>query len=281
MKSNLYLCGITQNEFNNINELTKYYDYFDGLIFVDGGSTDGTKELLESRKKCGQIPYRKWTNDHDFQMNEILRCGTLKIGDWFLLRDSRERFNEEWLKNLKNIISQLENQKINSVFNYGKGFLFKYFDDMIFQGSPHWGLQGWRSNVIDFSHHWDEKKYEHTWRVPDGDNQRPVEYRFIHFLKYYFVYARSNHLLLGNEGNIELFNEKEALRKRFREYLYFKYDAVFTIEWFNNFLIKNDWKNDEFIRNCFNQEKILNDYYKYFILGQKADQIDKENIIKI
>ena len=57
-KSKIYLCGITQNKKDKIDELTKYiWDDFDGLIFVDGGSTDGTKELLESRKKEGKIIY--------------------------------------------------------------------------------------------------------------------------------------------------------------------------------------------------------------------------------
>ena len=66
----LWLCGITQNRRNDIDEMTKdIMGCFDGLIFVDAYSDDGTYELLESRKKEGTIIQRKWTNDHDTQMN--------------------------------------------------------------------------------------------------------------------------------------------------------------------------------------------------------------------
>ena len=40
--SRLWLCGITQNRKDNIDEMTKdVAQYFDGLIFVDGSSDDG------------------------------------------------------------------------------------------------------------------------------------------------------------------------------------------------------------------------------------------------
>ena len=146
----VYLCGITQNQKKNIDDLTRdCYKAFDGLIYVDGGSTDGTKELLEERKGCGQVIYRRWTNDHDFQMNEFLRQGPLEIGDWFVLRDSRERFNAEWVAGIKDLIRKAKQSNIKSIYNYGKGFAFEYYDDMYFHGSPHWGLIGARSQAVD------------------------------------------------------------------------------------------------------------------------------------
>ena len=50
MKGRLFLCGMTGDRFLDIKEATKFYDQFDGLVFVDHLSSDGTKELLESSK---------------------------------------------------------------------------------------------------------------------------------------------------------------------------------------------------------------------------------------
>ena len=109
----MWLCGITQNRKQDIDEMTENISqYFDGLIFVDGHSEDGTFELLNERKKDGYIPQRKWTNDHDFQMNEFLRQGPMQNGDWFVTLDSPDRLVEDWAKNLREETSQLKEEKI-------------------------------------------------------------------------------------------------------------------------------------------------------------------------
>ena len=109
----VFLCGITHNQVDNIDKLTgNVWEHVDGLIFVDGGSTDGTKELLEDRVGQGEIVYRNWTNDHDLQMSEILRQGPMEIGDWFILRDSMERFNDDFAKSIVPFITNARNQNI-------------------------------------------------------------------------------------------------------------------------------------------------------------------------
>lgn len=272
----VFLCGITQNEYTNIEALTEVYEYFDGLIFVDGGSTDGTKELLESRKKEGAIIYRKWTNDHDFQMNEFLRQGPLKLGDWFVLRDSRERFNSSWVKNLKLILNEAANQNIRSIYNYGKGFAFEYFDDMFFHGTPHWGLTGARANAIDFSNYFDENKKEHTWRLRDGEDgdTRDNSYYIDHFFKYYYTYGRSNHLLLGRENNLTAYEDAEKNRQQFRFYCHSK-GLSFTKECMIDFLKTKEWQSDQIFLNLFNKEDILKDFYRKNILKQNIKEIQE------
>jgi glycosyltransferase involved in cell wall biosynthesis len=271
----IYLCGITHNNYKNIEDLTSVYNHFDGLIFVDGGSTDGTKELLENRKKDGAIIYRNWTNDHDFQMNEFLRQGPMKIGDWFFIRDSRERFNEEWTSNIKHLVKQFETANVQSVYNYGKGFAFKYYDDMFFFGSPHWGLHGARQNSIDLSNFFDENKKEHTWRLKDGEGER-LESSFIdHFTKYYYVYGRSNHLLLGRENNQQEFQELETNRQKFRMYCnYLGLD--FTLDSLKDFLKKEEWKNDSTFVEMLNKEEILKTFYRWHVLKHDLESITND-----
>lgn len=270
----VFLCGITQNEYKNIEALTSVYDYFDGLIFVDGGSTDGTKELLESRKKQGSIIHRKWTNDHDFQMNEFLRQGPLKMGDWFVLRDSRERFNSNWVSNIRQIINEFNRVGIKSVYNYGKGFAFEYFDDMFFHGTPHWGLIGARPSGIDLSNHFDENKKEHTWRLKDGEEGDPRDesYYIDHFFKYYFMYGRSNHLLLGRENDQKAFQEAETNRINFRNYAN-RLGIDFNKESMLNYLSSRKWQYDEQFKSMFNKEDILKDFYRKNILKEDLKSI--------
>jgi hypothetical protein len=272
----IYLCGITQNDYQNIDELTSVYEYFDGLIFVDGGSNDGTKELLESRKKDGTIIYRKWTNDHDYQMNEFLRQGPMKIGDWFLLRDSRERFNPQWVKNIKEMINQFSKNQIRSVYNYGKGFAFEYYDDMYFSGSPHWGLFNARGNSLELSNYFDENKKEHTWRLKDGDGGRSEANFIDHFVKYYFVYGRSNHLLLGRENDREAFVQAETNRQNFRLYCA-SLGIDFTINALKEYLMTDTWKKDIKFLTMFNNEEILRNFYRWHILKDDIEKIKAES----
>jgi hypothetical protein len=278
----VYLCGITQNQKKNIDDLTRdCHKAFDGLIYVDGGSTDGTKELLEERKGCGQVIYRKWTNDHDFQMNEFLRQGPLKIGDWFVLRDSRERFNPEWVAGIKELIQKAKQSNIKSIYNYGKGFAFEYYDDMFFHGSPHWGLVGARSQAVDLSQFFDENKKEHTWRLRDGedDPERDNSYYIDHFFKYYYVYGRSNHLLLGRENDQQGFQRAEDNRKQFRMYCH-SIGLEFTTESFIKYATstgKYDSKFTEFI----NSEDILKDFYRKKILNESINSIQSNKYFRI
>lgn len=273
----IYFCGVTQDKKEKVNELTKdVYNHFDGLIFVDGGSKDGTVELLESRKGQGKIITRKWTNDFDFQNNEILRQGGMENGDWFLLRDDEEKLNPNFTKDIRSFIEDLEKSKIQSCWWLGKGFLFKYYDDMYFQGNPHWGLVGSRPSGIDLGKHFGHNDYnkEITWNTRVDTRSRADWFK--HHLKYYWVYGRSNHLLLGRENKIEEYQKLEQNRLNFREYCRIKYNLKFIIDDLHNFLLTDKWKNDSIFKEMFYKEPILQRYYLTFI--ENKDVIDVVSI---
>jgi len=217
--SKTYLCLITQNQYENVKALTEpIWEHIDGIIAVDAGSTDGTRELLEERKKGGEVLFRKWTNDHDVQQNVWLRESVLKNGDIFIIRDSMERFDPYWAEELPRILSHFKSRGIESVFYCGKGFAFVFNDYMIFNGSPHWGLEGRRAASIDLSQHWSEESKTATWRIKDGEpGGRPFDNKINHEAKYAWTYGRSNHLLLGLEKELDQFYRAEEIRQQIRD----------------------------------------------------------------
>lgn len=269
----IYLGLITHNEYKNINELTKdCYQYFDGIIAVDGGSTDGTKELLEERKGCGKVIYRNWTNDFDYQNNEILRQGTAKIGDWIFLRDSMERFNINFVKDIKNHVNYFQKNQIRFIHNNGKGFGFEYYDDLFFFGNPHWGLRNARPKYLNMLQIF-EKERDYAYRLLDGEEGgRPLSNYIDHFAKYYFVYGRSNHLLLGREDKPQEYEELETNRQKFRIYCA-QLGLEFTLSSLKEYLSKEDWKKDQYFCQMFNKEEILKTFYRWHILKHNLETI--------
>ena len=227
----LWICGICQNNEEELkeilapfcyrlsNQIQSNIPYALHTLWVDGGSTDGTLDTIT--RNSGYWCKRKWTNDHDFQMNQYLRAGHIKHGDWVIQLDTSERLNPDFIDTLqRNMLSNFEAQGINTVYQRSKILMFRYHDDQIFLGSPHWGLQAQRHHMVDiakFDGFQDDKSY--CWSLRDNVNKW-----IVNGIKYYYAYGRSNHMwLVYNTANYpgttnEFIREHEQVRQRFRDY---------------------------------------------------------------
>ena len=262
--SKLWLCGMTQNRKENIDEMTKdIAQHFDGLVFVDGYSDDGTFELLNERKGNGRIIQRKWTNDHDFQMNEFLRQGPMRNGDWFLMLDSPDRANEEWCKQLKEEVETYNEEGIGAVSFVSKVQLARYFDSMFYFQSPHWGLNGILGNIKGYTEE-EKQDYITSTRFETDD---PVIAALLHPVKYYYTYGRSNHtqLLYGQFGT-KILSYHESQRLRFRLYCQDQLGLDLTLDSLEEYMRKGEF-TDYFIDSV-ELEVNLKDFYRYKILEQ-------------
>lgn len=275
----IYLCGITSKEYHNIKELTDpIYKYVDGLVFVidEKAHGDGTDNLLEERKGLGKIIRFPWMNQHDLTMNLWLHGSKVfNTGDWCIFRDSMERFNKEWAKEIRSFCEELTTQGIRTVFNYGKIFMFQWSDSLFFSGSPHFGLQNAQGQYVDLKSVLSEEKKEHTWRIGDGEpGGRPFDNKINHEAKYVWSYGRSNHLLLGMEDEIDMFQRAEMIRLQIREFAR-QNDFSFDIEGLKKFM---EWFKEIDFANFkiwINSHRVWKNFYRYRILGEDFYEIDK------
>jgi hypothetical protein len=277
--SKIYIGLITGNEIKNITELTSVYSYFDGLAAVDHNSEDGTFDVLNSRKGDGFVEKIPYYSHHGHSMNHFLLNPKIKIGDWILLRDSSERINEEFARNIKYWINTFERNNINTIYQYSKLLMFRRFPHQFFANTPHWGFQGAQPGFlqIDQSKIF-EKDEDYCYSVR---NKTRDKFHFINaYLRYYLI-LDTNHLLLGAD-KAELagisFSAREAKRLRFLEYLRLKNvesNIESVIEFMKNGLDKEGF---EFI----NSELILNNAYSYNVLGNREikDEHDHKSLIK-
>jgi hypothetical protein len=269
--SKLWLIGITQNSLKDIDEMTAdIMPFINGLVFVDHFSNDGTKELLDSRKGDGEIISIPFLNNHSWSMNACLNSDKIQLNDWFILLDSSERLSIDFATNISNFIKELEKYNVKTVYHYSKLVMAQYNPNMMFIGSPHWGLHNAQSPA---------SRLEDSFPIPrhciysTRNQTRPADHWINHFLKYY-LYKTSNHLLLGREDNIKEFSVHEEIRNKFRIYCLdilninpLKVDSL--LEYCKNNTL------DYQIKWFFNFEPILNDFYCYRVLSHSLEEVKK------
>jgi len=268
----------------NLRELIEpILEYFHGLVwtfhkpvFVDTDVIDAGFLFLDENKKDGQIILAEWSNRHFNSMNQYLWQGPMKDGDFFIQIDTLERMSPEFCSTLGGVIESMQTQDIGMIANRGKGLIFRYNEILEFRGSPHWtpiNVVGMQANTeLDQSEFWNVR-----------DQQRAPFYFVDAYLRYYLYPAGSNHCLLGLEKNgkvAELFPPREERRLKFKRYL-LDNNVDMDKEGVKDFMAAN--KDDESLKDFINNEKILNDFYRYHVLQDTdfQDDHDFQNMIKV
>ncbi|SRR3990167_3897179 len=272
-----WLCGMIQNCVEDANALTvDIYNCFDGLIFIDHLSTDGTREVLESRKKEGHIIQAEFLNHHGWSMNAILNSNKIIPGDILVFVDSKERICIDFAQKIRLYWDSLLNQGIHTVFLYGKILMLCYYPNITFTYiTPHCVVQDYLPKVVDFanSEFWkDESKSRYNIRPQSRSKDHFID----HFVKYCFQYSRpNNQMTCGREGNANEYKIHEGERLKFITYCarYLKIDL--TVEALKTYIRNNHL--DNYMREYFNFEKYFNDFYCYHVLNHSLEDIIKRH----
>lgn len=270
--SNIYIAISTQNQENNIKDLTSVYQDFDGICAVDHFSTDGTYNVLSERCKNGFVAQIPYYGHHAHDLNHIILNPKIKLGDWVLLRDSCERINTNFASNIRPFINMLENNGVNTVYQHSKLLLFRRFPHQFFTSTPHWGFNGGQNKIIAIEKQtWFKEDTEYCYSVR---NQRAPYSWVDHYMRYYLI-LDSNHNLLGAENFGEpksIFEQKEYIRINFLYYLD-KHNVNHTVDDFLLFLNNQKDLCDE-LKWYINNIRIINDFYRYHILKNTDNLTD-------
>lgn len=278
--SKVFLGIITQNEIENIRELTTVWNEFDGIVATDHFSTDSTADLLKARMKEGSVEQIEYRGHHAHSMNNFLFSPKVSVGDWILLRDSSERVAEPFAKDIHNFVAAMEVHGISSIYQYSKLLLFRRFPHQFFYSTPHWGFQGAQQKAIQIDQmNWFKKDEEYCYSVR---NKNRNSRHFVGAYLRYYLLLDSNHPQLGMdkaEAAGVTYQDREGRRVSFRQYLKDKGVSIDTAGVLKLLELALDDKGKEF----FNKEKILNDFYRENILKDSnfPDNHDHKNLVEI
>lgn len=262
-----WLTLMTQDREKDIEEMLKdTYDYFDGIVAVDHYSKDDTFNILNKYKKDGKIIQLPYQRHHAWSMNGFLFSGVIKNLDWFLILDSSDRINLEWLKNLRDDIDLWVNDGIGAVY-LDRIFLAQYVDGEEFIGGIHWGLNGIRGKHISLL---TENKKRDDFVINTRMNNRNIS-GIEHPIRYFVEYScpSQTQLLYQQFGN-NIWEQHETRRLQFRIFCQKILELTPTVKELVEY-ISNGIKNHnlpEYVIDYINLEVNLIDLVRYYILKQ-------------
>jgi len=270
--SKLWLTLITQERENDIEELTRdTYDFFDGIVaVVNQPSKDKTEEILNSRKKEGKIITRPFVPHHAHLMNEFLFAGVIKNLDWFLIVDSPERINLEWLKRMREDITYYEKNNVGGIF-LDRIYLARYIDSMEFRGGAHWGLFPYLGQVLNYS---SVNGYNKESYIINKRNR--FTSAILNPAKYWYCYGSNSQTeLLYRSFGDDVWMQHEQLRMRFRLFCQKELKLDFTLQSLILYLQMHLNNYPPFFEDVLETEIHLKDLFRIYGLKQSfQDLID-------
>ncbi len=287
MNTNLWLVGMSgPKSLDNLKALIEpVRAFFDGVVWTLHDSRDsGEATYLESVKGRGKVIHYYYSARHDQSRNQYLWCGPIKQGDWCVQIDENELLSPTFAGRLREQIDALRKANVNLAYYYGKPFLFEYHESLVYQGTPHEGL-----NRQDGAARATELNVPYSNENDVRMNMRPFRrgdpFNWVdHYCKYYLIGPwGSNHCLLGNEHRgdaMAIYRKRETLRVQFRDLLLAKGHSLDLMGLYSHLRSFEGSKNtipevrakpfDPITLRVLNEEKIVQDYYRYHILNDKT-----------
>lgn len=210
--------------------------------------------------------FNQWMYRNDFARNSYLFSGHIKYGDICVNLDTLERLKPKFFENFDIIVQIMIQHKFDGFVLHNKRFIFIYNDFLEYKGNPHEGIHNLQKigEITQIEEYKNIDDYFENIRPQKRD-----KYHFVDaYVKYYYSYPNSNHCLLGCENDQELFQKREHLRRFFRLYCYKNLNLDFTVDCLKHYILNNDL--DEFMKQAFNEERILNDFYRYHKLNDRS-----------
>jgi len=208
----IWLGGIT-NSIDVLPLIEQSLPYFDGVIFTldDKASSELLDKFKSLKEKYNNFNFiiRKFSQAHDWRANDWLHSGLINSGDYIFIMDSTDRFNKDFVKNIKVITNNWIEQNINAVF-IDRLFAFRFTGHQYFESTPHWGVANLFNKIISLGQQEGFKKENYVINTRDI-----LRYGIIHPIKYFCEYKRSNatQLLYQQFGNdVWRFHENERLK---------------------------------------------------------------------
>jgi hypothetical protein len=207
-------------------------------------------------------------------MNEWLFQPQIKLGDFVILRDSLERLNPNFTKQLPEFINWLEINKINTVYQRSKLLMFRRWFNQQFVNGLHWGLVGAKYNYIAMEQLQGFEKDDESYAYSIRDKVRPHNHRYRHECYYLINYgANGNHLALFWKKPEEL----EYHQEEFARFLGILDERGIgrNVDTWGAYIHARALEKtlDDVMKHHINLERPLRNYYRYYVLGHTNDEI--------